>query len=143
MKEFLLELEDAKSTRAIKSILALALYNVADIVYDAPLLIQEKNTKYVECRYYAVNLHAFMSMGTLEFRHHEGAIDTNIIKWPLFSLYYTHYSTRVNAWSKWRGATLSDFVEKVMPVACTEWYYERLAKYKDEWTKKTKAATAR
>lgn len=133
IKDILLSLEDAKSTKTIKTILASALYNVRDINYDATKLIVEKNKKYVENRYYGVNLHAFMSMGTLEFRHHEGALDAGLICWPLFCLYYMHKTAQAAAWNKWRGRSFNEFTAAILPEVIQEWCKKREKKYQEAW----------
>ena len=44
-----------------------------------------KGNKYPPCRYYALNLHAWLRQGTFEFRLHEGSVDAiEIIKWAMF-----------------------------------------------------------
>lgn len=46
--------------------------------------------KYEMCRYFGLNLHTFFQQNTVEFRMHEGTVDTSkMIYWPLWCGWFT------------------------------------------------------
>lgn len=52
----------------------------------------------ISCRYYRVNVASFVRHGTIEFRHHSGSVDAEVISnWVLFVLNFVEASTPAKA----------------------------------------------
>jgi hypothetical protein len=122
-------LKDVRTAGQIKNILIDYLYNIKNPSANFMQVVEKKSHKYESCRYYGFNLHAFMMMGTFEFRQMEGCIDSTLIMWPLFCGHYTQ------AIVKYSRSTLPflEFCEYYLPAHFVKWAAARIDKYKDEW----------
>lgn len=121
----------AKTTADIKKALIKGLYGVIDSPAYADDVCRKKGNKYEACRYYGMNLHAFMFQGTIEFRQHEGCLDEGILLWPAFCATYVDHISTV----KPTVLPFDAFVAKYFPSYLVDWKKIRTSRFAGAWTK--------
>jgi len=122
-------LHSARTASHIKRILIDYLYNIKNPDANFIEVVRKKSHKYEDCRYYGFNLHAFMMMGTFEFRQHEGAIGDDLIMWPLFC---GHYSQAIvnHPTSK---LMFLEFCDAYLPKQFNNYVVDRISKAASSW----------
>lgn len=98
----------------------------------------EKNNKYNQVRYYALNLHSFFYRGTIEFRHHHGTTNPDKMKnWGMICAHIIDYASKKNMKDiKSLPTEPSEALLKILPHDLAEWADKRAKELKpDGWTK--------
>ena len=149
MKASIERLKDATTTHTIKTLLGYGVYGIhglhSNLSQSVQRFIRDKSTHYKESRYYACNIHSYLSRGTIELRHHEGAYDEEAILWPLFAAYYVDLTAKPEAWKAFRHLTLKEFIHARLNKVLAAWFDKRQAQFKEAWKaydKKARTAAA-
>jgi hypothetical protein len=92
-------------------------------------ILHKKKYKYESCRYFGLNLHAWMQRGTIEYRHKEGTFDVvELVCWPIMCGWITQLATKLSTKEIESLAGLRDLASNHMPKLVAQYVESRYTK---------------